>query len=236
MINTIIFDVDGTLYDETHAKIKAELITAIYISNNSSYSLETVYASYKNAKAKVIKELSGLVKRNNRINWYKETLTILGIINIDPVFLADYYWNVVIENMEIYFDLNLIIGKLYNEYKLYILTDEYFNIQIRKLQKLGIKKYFKAVVSSEITGKTKPNTKIFDHIIDLIGEKRNNIAMIGDNPNADIKGANLSSIYSIWLKRGKYSYYSYDDSNKPDIMINNYFELNDKLNILNNKI
>ncbi len=224
MIQTIIFDVDGTLYDETHAKIKADLLTAEYISDHSDYTMKEVYDVYTQSKFKVIKELSGRTERNNRINWYQRTLENLKISNLEANFLAEYYWNIVLENIEVYMDLKMVIEKLSKKYNLYILTDEYFDIQMKKLKKLGIEKYFKKVISSEIIGRTKPDQKLFDYMIDLIGEKREHIAMIGDNPKADVLGAKRAGIKSIWLQRGKYAYFNYKEY-QPDRIITNYLEL-----------
>ncbi len=229
MIEAIIFDVDGTLYDETHAKVKAEVLTAQFISDNSDYSRDEVFHHFRKAKTQVIKDYSGCTIRNDRTKWYESTLELLGISNISPVEANDFYWSVVFQNIEPYLDLDAVIKELAKKYKLYILTDEFLNLQFKKLEILGLKDYFCEVVSSEKVGKTKPNKELFEYMLNIIGKPRQNIVMIGDNPKADIAGANSVGIHSVWLRRGKYHYYYYPDGNKPEITINNYLELQKKL-------
>ncbi len=225
MIEAIIFDVDGTLYNETDAKVKAELLTAQFISEQSKYSMEEVYFAYRQSKAEVINGFTGYSIRNDREKWYHNTLKKLVISNVTAEQASDFYWRVVLDNMEPYPDLNLVIETLAKKYKLYVLTDELFDIQIKKLNRLGLTDYFSEIVSSEIIGKTKPNVQLFDYIIKLIDKSVRNIAMVGDNPIADVKGANLAGIHSVWLKRGKYHYYSYSEDQKPEITIDNYLQL-----------
>ncbi len=225
MIEAIIFDVDGTLYNETDAKIKAELLTAQFISEQSKYSMEEVYFAYRQSKAEVINGFTGYSIRNDRKKWYHNTFKKLVISNITAEQASDFYWRVVLDNMETYPDLNLVIKTLAKKYKLYVLTDELFDIQIKKLNRLGLTDYFSEVVSSEIIGKTKPNSQLFDYIIRLIDKPVQNIAMVGDNPIADVKGANLAGVHSVWLKSGKYHYYSYSEDQKPEITIDSYLQL-----------
>ncbi len=229
LITTIIFDVDGTLYDETHAKIKAELKTAEWISKQLDYSMEEVYRVFKRSKAIILKEYAGFSERNNRVRWYEKTFEELGISELLASDAKDYYWDVVLGDIEPYFDLKLIIPTLAQNYKLYILTDELLDIQIKKLKRLGLDSYFEKLVSSEVIGKTKPSQELFEYMIDVVGEPADSMVMIGDNPTADIVGANNVSIHSVWLKRGKYSCYSYPSDNQPEITLNNYLELLDKL-------
>ncbi len=229
MIEAVIFDVDGTLYNETDAKNKADLLTAGLISQCSDYSLEEVYFAYRKAKSEVIREFEGYTIRNDRVRWYDNTLKRLRISDITGAEASDFYWRVVLDNIEPYPDLKLVIDGLANKYKLYVLTDEFIDIQRQKLSRLGLRKYFSEVVSSEIIGRTKPNTELFDYMIKLIDKPFKHIAMIGDNPVADIKGANLAGIHSIWLKRGKYHCYTYTPDNKPEIIIDNYLCLPDVL-------
>ncbi len=229
MIEAIIFDVDGTLYNETDAKNKADLLTADFISQRSDYSMEEVYSAYRQSKSEVIREFEGETIRNDRVRWYQNTLKRLGISTLTSAEVSEYYWRVVLDNIEPYPDLQLVIDSLAKKYKLYVLTDEFLDIQHLKLSRLGLTKFFSEIVSSEIIGRTKPDTDLFDYMIKLIDKPSKHIAMIGDNPMADIKGANLAGLHSVWLKRGKYHCYTYSLDNKPEITIDNYLWLPDVL-------
>ncbi len=229
MIEAIIFDVDGTLYNETDAKIKAELLTAQFISEHSQYSRNEVYFAYLKSKAEIIEKYDSYTVRNDRVKWYKNALEKLKISNITPIEASNYYWDIVLDDIEPYLDLTLVIDELAKNYDLYILTDEFLEIQIKKLNRLGLKDYFCEIVSSEINGKTKPDRELFEYMLDLVGKPAKNVAMIGDNPKADMIGANQVGIHSIWLKRGKYHYYSHSNESKAELTIHNYLELVDKL-------
>ena len=52
MIKAVVFDVDGTLYDETYPKVKAELLTAEFISDKSCVNVEDVYNTFREVKPK----------------------------------------------------------------------------------------------------------------------------------------------------------------------------------------
>ncbi len=229
MIKAIVFDVDGTLYNETDAKVIAEIKTAQFISEQTKYSMLEVYRAYRLAKAQVIKQNDGYTIRNDRTLWYESTLNSLTITNITPTKASDFYWDIVLQNMEPYLDLSLVIEDLAKNYQLYVLTDEFLDIQLRKLNQLKLTDYFCEIVSSEQIGKTKPNKELFQYMIDVVGLPAENIAMIGDNPKVDVLGANLAGMHSVWLKRGKYHCYLFPDGNKPKIVIDNYLKLHDEL-------
>ena len=229
LINTIVFDVDGTLYDETHAKIKAELLTAEFISNKSDVSMEIVYKIFRNAKDNVTKDFDGRPERNDRKKWYKETLQRLCAVNVTEIEACEYYWNIVFDNIEPYIDLISVLPGLSQKYKLFVLTDEFLDIQKIKLNRLGLDGYFIEVISSNQIGENKPSKSLFNYILNIIGESSSNVIMVGDNPSADIKGANLVGMHTAWLKRGKYYYYSHNNDEKPEIIIHNYLELDNQI-------
>ena len=52
-----------------------------------------------------------------------------------------------------------------------------------------IEHYFDKIITSESVGVKKPNPKVFTHALDLANAKEQNSIMIGDNVEADIKGA-----------------------------------------------
>lgn len=232
MISTIIFDVDGTLYDETNAKIKAELLTAEYLSRIANISVEELYQKFFESKNYIMNKYRGTHLSIDRKLWFEEMLKRISVDTIIADKLGEYYWNVVLDNIEPYADLLAILPRLADQYKLYVLTDELHDIQKVKLKHLGLDGYFMDVISSDLIGAVKPRKAIFDYVLEVIGESPDKIVMIGDNPSADIVGGNLAGMHTIWLKRGKYFYYPQKVEERPKITIRNYMELENHIRSL----
>ena len=110
-----------------------------------------------------------------------------------------------------------ILKFLDKKYEIVALTNWYKDIQYKRLEKVGINKYFKEVYGIE-TGK-KPNPEAFKKAIgnNLYSE----CVMIGDNLNSDIEVPKKLGMKTI--------YYNKNCKNNKENEINN---LNELLNIL----
>ncbi len=232
MINTIIFDLDGTLYDETNAKIKAEVLTSEYIASCAGITTKEVFLAFQKCKSMTIKSNYDKPSRNDRELWFIKTLEYLELEYINPREVSEFYWDIVYNNIEPYSDLLSIIKELSSKYKLYILTDELEEIQLKKLIRLRLRGFFEDVFTSDQADCLKPSKELFRYALDRIGESYQNIVIIGDNPYADVMGGNLIGIKTIWLKRGKYSYYKFQSGDVPNVIINNFIELQIELDKL----
>ncbi len=72
----------------------------------------------------------------------------------------------------------------------------------------------------------KPSDEFFHFAIESIGLPKEEIAMIGDDIETDIKGANSAGILSILVKTGKYREEEVNTSDvKPDLIIDSFPEL-----------
>lgn len=109
LIKAVVFDVDGTLYDETYPKVKAELLTAEFISDKSCVNVEDVYNTFREVKAQITSEYGGRPERNDRRIWYEETLRRLSVTNISKEEASTYYWQVVYSSIEPYIDLLYVL-------------------------------------------------------------------------------------------------------------------------------
>ena len=123
MINAIVFDVDGTLYNETDVKMMAELNTAEYLSQNSNIDVETIYTTFRKVKAQITNSDRGKPEANDRKRWYCEVISNLHIANVTMEEASDFYWQVIFDNMKPYTDLMCILPQLSQRYKLYVLPD-----------------------------------------------------------------------------------------------------------------
>ena len=74
-------------------------------------------------------------------------------------------------------------------YVMHLITNGFENIQHSKLKHTNLTSYFKEVITSEQAGSLKPNKEIFEFALQLAKANIKDSIMIGDNIEADIKGA-----------------------------------------------
>jgi putative hydrolase of the HAD superfamily len=77
------------------------------------------------------------------------------------------------------------------------------NVQYRKIDALGIRPNMKAIVISEEAGVAKPCPEIFMRALSLLGAQPSEALFVGDNPVADIVGAQSAGIPAVWLRNGR---------------------------------
>ncbi|MDE2934677.1 MAG: HAD family hydrolase [Chloroflexota bacterium] len=70
--------------------------------------------------------------------------------------------------------------------------------QQRKIDSLGIAKYFGVILISEAEGLRKPDPEIFRRAVDTLGVSAEEVVMVGDNPEADIRGAKSFGMKAVW--------------------------------------
>ena len=100
-----------------------------------------------------------------------------------------------------------VLKYLSSKYELYVLTNWFSECQGKRLEHANLLKYFKEVVGADKV-KPKPNT---DGYLYIIGDsKLEDVIMIGDNPDIDIKGAKDVGCKSI-LADYKNKYSDYDN-------------------------
>ena len=88
-------------------------------------------------------------------------------------------------------------------YVLHIITNGFNEVQYIKLTESGLLPYFKTITTSEHVGHNKPTEKIFIHALHKAEATKAESIMIGDNFEADIKGAIDAGISAIWFNPNK---------------------------------
>lgn len=124
-------------------------------------------------------------------------------------------------------EANEVVQYLYNKnYKLYVVTNGLIRLQKPRIINSKIADFFSDIIVSEEVGISKPNPKIFNVLLQKINLKPNDVIMIGDSLEKDIKGAQNANIKSIWYnQKGK----SNNTNIIPDYEIGNLLELKDIL-------
>lgn len=84
-------------------------------------------------------------------------------------------------------------------YALGIVTNGRSPFQERNIDALGIRPYFGAVLVSEAEGVRKPDAEIFLRAAARLGVRADETVFVGDNPQADIAGAQRCGMKAIWF-------------------------------------
>lgn len=207
MIKSVIFDIDGTMYDYDFAHNKAFEKVACYVHDNFFIDREDFYRQHK----EVQKEIELRLGKNssaihNRLIRYEVFLEKLG----KPLFphtmnMYKLYWNTLIDNiipekglrefMEYIKSLNIKIG---------VGTNMTAYMQYKKLEKLGVSKYIDFIVTSEEVGCEKPSEKFFEYCIEKSTFKPSECIFIGDSFKNDVEGAIKCGMKAVWYNNISY--------------------------------
>lgn len=115
-----------------------------------------------------------------------------------------------------------ILEYLSNNYVLGLITNGFKQGLIR-LERCGIKKYFKYTISSEEFGHPKPKADIFIHSAKKVNISPQECIYIGDNYEGDIIGAKKSGLGSIFFNPKEKPFSTYEI--QPDYSIKRLDEL-----------
>lgn len=111
-----------------------------------------------------------------------------------------------------------ILTKLHQRYALAILSNFTHAPFIRELiKRRNIAHFFDVVLVSGELGYRKPHPNVFKTLVDELGKKASEIMYIGDDPDADIQGAEKAGLYPVWTT-------IVQDQNLTSIAANPFFE------------
>lgn len=203
-IKHIFFDLDHTLWDfEENSKL---CLLKIYEKYQSLF-YKTDFDAFFNAFTFIntelwyqfdTKKITNDELRKTRFKLSFESLNIF--IDEDMSFKMN---EILVDNLQ--FQKILVPGtiELLNylkpKYKLHILSNGYYDIQINKMTHSGILEFFENVFTQDVIVFRKPQLEFFNTVMDKINTSAENCIMVGDNLLADIKGATDAGIKAYYL-------------------------------------
>ena len=200
MPKALFFDLDNTLYDQTHYYAKAFAAVARFLS--------VKYTSREICREEIIETLWNILKAkgslygfmfNDLLNHYRienpmELRTIIKIFHDPPL-----------NGLSMYEDFHAILPVLKNRYTLGIITNGDTMMQQRKIDALCIDDHFKTIVYTHQEGHPKPGKYCYLKALTEAGCKGSDAVCIGDNPVIDFIGAKQVGMKTMRLLRGEFA-------------------------------
>lgn len=199
----IFFDLDRTIWDfDENAE---ETFHDIF----EKYDLISIFSTYENFRRTYIRNNEKLwqLYREGKIEKnllsYKRFLDTLNEFGVDDIELAKNiaqdYITISPTKKRLFPNAHETLSYLHKNYKLYVITNGFNEVQFTKLKNSNLDKYFSEIITSEDAGAQKPNPQIFENALNRANAKKEESIMIGDDLEADILGAKNFGLDQIFF-------------------------------------
>ena len=199
MIQTILWDVDGTLLSFTEAERAA--IKECFRRFGLGECTDEMVARYSELNARFWErlELGELTKAQVLRGRFEEFFRREGVAceSVDA-FNDEYQLRLGDTICFIDGSYDLVRG-LRGRVKQYAVTNGTVRAQERKLKRSGLGELFDGVFISDRVGFEKPAPGFFDHVLTAIGPvKREEVLIVGDSLTSDIRGGDGAGLRTCW--------------------------------------
>ena len=224
IIKTIIFDLDNTLHD-------AEFLTNRVVKK----TIEVMITKGMNCNLEEgIEKFNQLLEKEPNNDKIRKLAAFFESEDEEIVNAGwDCYQNPEFNELLIYSDTNEVLGKLKGNYKLILVSQGSKDSQNKRIDALGIRDYFEEIYLPE-RGEKK---EVFEEIFSNLGLYANQILVVGDRIDGELKIANELGMQTCRISRGKYKILEPRFQNEePDFTINTLRGLYGVLNLKNDKL
>ncbi|WP_058308972.1 HAD family hydrolase [Gracilibacillus massiliensis] len=202
-METIIFDVDDTLYDQLQP-----FRNAVHQQLNASYSkkqVESLYLTSRKYSDNVFEkhmngEITALELQTYRITQackdFGLNLSYQEAVAFQEAYLREQ------NQISLFSEIEVLLNHLSsNHYQLAVLTNGEVDHQMMKVDQLGITKWIpkENIFVSAGVGHSKPSHKVFEHLEEKLKLSKDNTIYIGDSFENDIVGAKQVGWKAIWM-------------------------------------
>ncbi|MEJ2583732.1 MAG: YjjG family noncanonical pyrimidine nucleotidase [Robiginitalea sp.] len=198
-ISDIFFDLDHTLWD--FERNSALTYGKLFEQHAIPLPLEEFLAHYVPLNLQFWKKYreGRITKEKLRYERLKSVFDRMGFPVSDSVIhqLSESYIDQLSSHTHLVPYCLETLDYLKGKYRLHIITNGFEEVQFRKLRNSGIDTYFREVVNSDRAGVKKPDPRIFRIALEATGIQPESGVMIGDNFEADIKGARSVGLQAL---------------------------------------
>ena len=236
-VKAVIFDFIGTLADVENYDLEFSKMKLHEAIRQTGFNIDakSFLKAYTEAHEKYrLLRYRKLVEVTNAA-WISEALNNLGfktkqedarIKSAVNVFFEDY-----LGSLKLRPSVKRMLNWACNEYKLGLISNfTCAPVIYAGVKRLGIDKFFNAVVVSDAVGWRKPHAKIFETALKKLDVHAGETVCVGDCPREDIRGAKAVGMKTVFVPSQFYSYENLVESReKPDFVVESTGELCKKL-------
>lgn len=204
-IRAVLFDLDDTLHDDTHAFTTAAQEVAAEVAAEHGIDALALKKAY-------IAEAEGFWHRLTanelqiKLSQWRSTMwaNALRSVGLDDARLAERSatnYNIYRKKYFALFPgaLDLLRELKAKDVKLALLTNGVSETHREKIALLQITEYFDAIFLADEVGMVKPDPLLFAHACTKLRTSPSESAMVGDRYERDISGALTAGLFTIWM-------------------------------------
>lgn len=215
MDNHLFFDLDHTLWDfETNAR---DTLIELYIEHQIQLLTPKTANDFILIYNEINHQLWELYRKNEiskaqlRVKRFEDTFKAMGIDKrFIPPDIGEQYIEICPTKTALLPGAIQTLDYLNENFQLHIITNGFEESQYKKLRCANLSHYFKSVTISEHVGYQKPHPIVFRTALKNAGCRTHSGHYIGDNLEADIKGAINSGWKAYWLCKED-DHYNHED-------------------------
>ncbi len=203
-IDTVLFDLDDTLLDDSTAYKRAARRVADDLAAERAADPERLVTAYVAQANSFWKKLSQehltLPMHDARVQLWSDALIASGI-PLDIALAqrcADAYTRYRADGLELFPGALDLVRALRNHgCKLGIVSNGFAATHNDKVDRLGLRRYVDGLFLADEMGMVKPNPEIFRHVCSTLGSEPARTAMVGDRYDRDIIGAAGIGLFTV---------------------------------------
>lgn len=201
----LFFDLDHTLWDfDTNAKESLnELYKTFELEQKLVMQFEEFYTTYAKHNTTLWDRYQKGYVSGDDLKWKRMWRTLLDFKIADERLakeMSAQFLEILPTKKKVFdYTFEILDYLTKKDYSIHIITNGFEKTQWNKLNNSNLSKYFKHVITSEISNSVKPKKEIFEYAINKTNGILEECIMIGDNPDADIQGAINAGMDTIFV-------------------------------------
>jgi putative hydrolase of the HAD superfamily len=232
-VKAVIFDFIGTLASVKNYSLEASTLKLHRAIVEAGFRVdeEEFLRAYSRSHEKYrLIRYEDLVEVTNSV-WISDALNCLGLHTSPEDVRVKTAVNVFFEDYLCSLELNpcarRVLVQLSKPYRLGLVSNfTYAPVIYAALRRLGVNRFFSAVLVSEDVGWRKPNMKIYQEALRRLGVKAQETVYVGDSPIEDVGGAASAGMITVFVPSQFYTLRDLHESRKkPDLVVKDNCEL-----------